>query len=91
MKRLELPKLKLLEPIFGNYWKLLSEKTSRLRRKEETSLYKIILCGYLIYVPNKHELPWINHELFMNLIICGFRRIHVNLWKIGYAELKVRG
>ena len=31
-----------------NYWKLLSEKTSRLRRKEETSLYKIILCGYLI-------------------------------------------
>ena len=36
---------------------LLSEKTSRLRRKEETSLYKIILCGYLIYVPNKHELP----------------------------------
>ncbi len=35
--------------IIVNYWKLLSEKTSRLRRKEETSLYKIILCGYLIY------------------------------------------
>ena len=33
--------------IIVNYWKLLSEKTSRLRRKEETSLYKIILCGYL--------------------------------------------
>ena len=30
-----------------------------------------------IYVPNKHELPWINHEFFMNLIICSFRRIHV--------------
>ena len=29
---------------------LLSEKTSRLRRKEETSLYKIILCGYLRFI-----------------------------------------
>ena len=37
---------------------LLSEKTSRLRRKEETSLYKIILCGYLIinYLYNNHQL-----------------------------------
>ena len=29
---------------------ILSEKTSRLRRKEETSLYKIILCGYLRFI-----------------------------------------
>jgi len=40
-----------LDKIIVNYWKLLSEKTSRLRRKEETSLYKIILCGYLISRP----------------------------------------
>ncbi len=40
--------LGLLDKIIVNYWKLLSEKTSRLRRKEETSLYKIFLCGYLI-------------------------------------------
>jgi len=33
MKRLEHPKLKLLDKIIVNYWKLLSEKTSRLRRK----------------------------------------------------------
>ena len=31
---------------------LLSEKTSRLRRKEETSLYKIILCSYYLTYSN---------------------------------------
>jgi len=36
-----------LDKIIVNYWQLLSEKPSRLRRKEETSLYKRILCGYL--------------------------------------------
>ena len=34
-----------LSSIIGNYR---PRKTSRLRRKEETSLYKIILCGCLI-------------------------------------------
>jgi|GEM_PF-5800894 len=43
-----------------NYWKLLSEKTSRLRRKEETSLYKIILCGYLIIKIN--DLNYSNYS-----------------------------
>ena len=40
----------MLDKIIVNYWKLLSEKTSRLRRREETSLYKIILCGYLRFI-----------------------------------------
>ena len=53
------PKIDFVELKVGsnnNYWIKLSSiignyrprKTSRLRRKEETSLYKIILCGCLI-------------------------------------------
>ena len=58
-----------MEPIFGNYWKLLSEKTSRLRRKEETSLYKIILCGYLRFIELTLiiEISGWNYDNYSNL------------------------
>ena len=62
--------IKLLDKIIVNYWKLLSEETSRLRRREDTYLCKKKrmtrqnICVHLCNLWGEKTLPKVKSILF---------------------------
>jgi len=75
-----------LDKIIVNYWQLSSEKKSRLRREEEPSLYKIILCGYLT-INNWSFGSSFSPQITQITLILSAGGLAIT--QIGYAELKV--